>query len=187
MQVLRGAWLIIGVAVLVVGCSSGSSATATEATAVETGAAASTSPANSGGGSANAASHFANDATKYYDLPTRICAASTLINSIGDERLEKLTAGNVPSDDDAEQMYVAFAKCRSMNEIIRALQSQVPRLTIDQSRCLNAEGPGAEESKPRIIALWQGKPLPAFSSAAVSKLQAAIAKCLTPEQAAVIR
>ena len=130
----------------------------------------------------DAANRFANEATSYYDLGIRICAASKLLKLFDVKRLNELSANAVPTDADAEKLYEAFAPCTGMNVLVAAYQSKVPRLLIDQSRCLNAEGPTIADSKPFVIAYLQRKPTPLVSTELQRKLRDAAIKCLTPDQ-----
>jgi len=62
----------------------------------------------------------------------------------------------------------------------------VVRLTFDQSRCINAEGPTLADSKPFVLAAFQQTPLPVVSEAVRAKLNNAATKCLTAEQRAAM-
>ena len=130
----------------------------------------------------DAANRFANGATSYYDYGTRICASSQLVKLFDVKRLDELTANAIPSDAEAELLYQAFTPCQGMNVLVAAFQSKVPKLTIDQSRCLNAQGPTIADSKPFVLASYQQKPLPVISTDLRTKLREAAVKCLTPDQ-----
>jgi hypothetical protein len=105
----------------------------------------------------------------------RRCLATPFLRAFGVEKPQSFGGGVPLSEKEAERTYEMFKMCASPLALFNVLYPA--NRTVDQSRCLNENGPPESEAKRLTIGLFQGNKI-SLSEDVRAKAQAAVAKCI---------